>query len=289
MASNFTFLDSHRTVRTKTSQLGRLTVPAATTSGVDDDEDARSVTSSQAPGQVATSSQASQPPTQPPHDSRSPRAGTGVRRVDDAILSLVDRMSVNTAVQDRLLTAEQEASRPRIAFCQWMGLEVAKLDETLWNDFTDEAYALVSKYKRLQMQSAAPPHQPPPGSQPPMPPQPMLPQPPPVRPLSAPPQPAVYRQQQPWQASPGTSTDYQHPGWGPYAPNLSGFNTSRLSTYLDPTYTAPVHASSSLSTPDLQRPGSRASSLGERAAATSDFVRQAHNALEDDEDSPPKL
>ena len=130
MASNLTFLDSHWTIRTKISQLGRLMVPAATTSVVNDDEDAISVTS-QAPGQVATSTQASQPP----HDSRSPRAASGFRRVDDAILSIVERMNVTTAVQDHLLTAEQEASRLHIAFCQWMGLEVAKLEPygmTLW-------------------------------------------------------------------------------------------------------------------------------------------------------------
>ena len=67
MASNFTYLDSHRTIRTKTSKLERLMVPAATTSGVDEDDDALSATMSQAPGQVATSSQA----TQPPRDSQA--------------------------------------------------------------------------------------------------------------------------------------------------------------------------------------------------------------------------
>ena len=196
-------------------------------------------------------------------------------------------MNVTSAAQDHLHTAE-EASRPRMAFCHWIGLEVAKLDETLWYDFTDEAYTLTSKYRHLQTKSAAPPH-PPPGSQPLIPPQPMLSQPPPVHPLSAPPQRAVYRQQQSWKATPGTSTDYQQIGWGSYGVNFSCFNTSGLSSYLDPTSTDPVHSSSTLNTPDLQWPGRRASSLGDRAAATSDLTRQAHIALEDDDDSPPKL
>ena len=135
MASNFSFLDSHVTVRTQTSQLGRLTVPAPA-SGVNEDDDTISVTSSQAPNQVATSSQGA---SQQPHDTGSPQASSGVRRVDDAILSLVEQMNVNTAIQDHLQTAEQEASRPRVAFCQWMGLEMAKLDEPLWYDFMDEA------------------------------------------------------------------------------------------------------------------------------------------------------
>ena len=89
--------------------------------------------------------------------------------MDDVILSLVEWMNVNTAIQDHLQTAELEASRPRGTFCQWMGLEMGKLDELLWNYFMDEVYGLVSKYKwaQSQLQSAAPPH-PPPVSQPPM-------------------------------------------------------------------------------------------------------------------------
>ena len=135
------------------------------------EDDAISVSLSQVPSQVATTSQAA---SQQPRDMRSPRASSGVRRVDDAILSLVERMNVNTAVQNHLQTAEQEASRPLVAFCRWMGLDMAKLDEPLWNDFMDEAGGLVSKYKRAQsqLQSAAPPR-PPPVSQPPM--QPMQP------------------------------------------------------------------------------------------------------------------
>ena len=286
MASNFSFLDSHMTVRTQTSQLERLTVPAPA-SGVDEEDDAISVTSSQVPSQVATSSQGT---SQQPSDTRSPRPSSGVRRVDNAILSLVEQMNMNTAVQNRPQTTEQKASRPRIAFFQCMGLEMAKLDEPLWNDFMDEAYGLFSKYKRAQsqLQNAAPPC-PPPVSQPPMQPmQPMQPQPPPVWPYNMPPQPSPsYRQQQAWQASPSTSTDYQHPGWGPYAPNQSALKTSSLSTHLDPAHTVPVHPSSALSTPDGHRPGSRASSLGDRAS-TSDIVRAAQNILDDAEEEPSK-
>ena len=83
MASNFSFLDSHMTVCTQTSQLGRLTVQAPA-SGVDEEDEAISLTSNQGPSQVATSSQGA---SQQAHDNRSPRASSGVRRVDEAILS----------------------------------------------------------------------------------------------------------------------------------------------------------------------------------------------------------
>ena len=94
------------TVRTQTSQLGRLMVTAPA-SLVDEEDDAISVTLSQVPSQVSTSSQGA---IQPPHDTSSSRALSGVRRVDNTILSVVERMNMNTAVQDHLQTAEQEAS-----------------------------------------------------------------------------------------------------------------------------------------------------------------------------------
>ena len=184
MVANFQFLSAHLTIRTPHSQLGRVPIPATVSvaEGDDNEDDAISVSSSQVPSQVATSSQAA---SQQPQDTRSPRATSGVRRVDDAILSLVQHMTETSAIQDHLQTAEQEASRPRIAFCQWMGLEMAKLDELLWNGFMAEAF---TRYKWAQSQqlTAAPPH-PPPVPQPPMQPQPQL---APVWPYSAPPQPS---------------------------------------------------------------------------------------------------
>ena len=126
-----------------------MTIPATVSvlEGDDDEDDATSVISSQAPSQVATSSQAT---SQPPHDKWSSRAASTGRKLDDAIFSLVDQMKENSAVHDRLQTAEEAAARPRIAFCQWMGLELAKLNELLWNDFMDEAFAMVAWYKRAQ-------------------------------------------------------------------------------------------------------------------------------------------
>ena len=77
--------------------------------GDNDNEDAISVTSSQAPSQVASTSQAS---SQPPRDRRFPRAAAGSRKVDEAILSLLDRMKDNTAIQECLESAEQAAAIP---------------------------------------------------------------------------------------------------------------------------------------------------------------------------------
>ena len=76
--------------------------------------------------------------------------------MDDAILLLVVHMNKNTAIQDHLQSAEQEPARPCIVFCQWMGLEMAKLDEPLWTNFMDEAFTLVTCYKWAQSHQ---PHQ----------------------------------------------------------------------------------------------------------------------------------
>ena len=60
------------------------------------------------------------------------------------ILKLADQLSQNTGMQDRLQSAVQESAKPRIAFCQWMGLEMSKLDEELWTGFMHEAFDLVT-------------------------------------------------------------------------------------------------------------------------------------------------
>ena len=65
-------------------------------------------------------------------------------------------------MQDQLTATLQEAARPRVAFCQWMGLEVANLDEQLWTAFMQEAFEMVTRYRQLQTQQpAGPPHPPP--------------------------------------------------------------------------------------------------------------------------------
>ena len=105
--SNFQFLLGHLCIRTSHSQLGRVPVPVLQVDleGEDeggDDDDAASVTSSQVPSQLPSTSQAG--PSQAPCD-RSPRAvsstgsGTG-KRVDEAILKLADQISQNICVQD---------------------------------------------------------------------------------------------------------------------------------------------------------------------------------------------
>ena len=105
MSSIFKFLASHLTIRTAHNQLERVPVPATVSvaEGGNDEDDAISVSSSQAPSQVATSSQAT---NQQPCDTRSPRAASGVRKVDDTILSLVQHMTESSAIQERLQTAE---------------------------------------------------------------------------------------------------------------------------------------------------------------------------------------
>ena len=80
MVANFLFLSAHLTIHTPHSQLGRVLIPATLSvmegdvERGDDEDDAVSVSSSQAPSQVATSSQATT--SQKPHDRRSPLAAS---------------------------------------------------------------------------------------------------------------------------------------------------------------------------------------------------------------------
>ena len=69
--------------------------------------------------------------------------GTG-KRVDEAILKLADRLSQNTGVKHWLQSTVQESAKPSIAFCQWMGLEMSKLDDELWTGFMHETFDLVT-------------------------------------------------------------------------------------------------------------------------------------------------
>ena len=54
-------------------------------------------------------------------------SGSG-KRVDEALRKLADRLSQNTGMQDWLAPAMQESTTPHLAFCQWMGLKMSKLD-----------------------------------------------------------------------------------------------------------------------------------------------------------------
>ena len=74
------------------------------------------------------------------------------KRVDKAILKLADRLSQNTGMQDRLQSAVQESAKPCITFCQWMGLEMSKLDKEHWTGFMHKALDLVTRYRQLQTQ-----------------------------------------------------------------------------------------------------------------------------------------
>ena len=103
--ANFQFLSAHLCIQADHSQLGRVNTPVLPVDPEGeiergDDDDATSVTSSQAPSQLLSSSQAS--PSQAPHNRRTPSAasgGTGNRVYKD-ILKQADRLSQNTGVQD---------------------------------------------------------------------------------------------------------------------------------------------------------------------------------------------
>ena len=163
---NFLFLEAHLSIRMDTSQLGKVTVPELQPDLEEEEEggdnhNAASHTSSQAPStQLPSKTQAS--PSQAPHDMRPRPASSGSgKHVNEAILKLADRLFQNIGMQDRLTTTVQESAKPCLAFCQWMGLEMSKLDEELWTGVMHEAFNLVECYRTLQAQQPAPPPPPP--------------------------------------------------------------------------------------------------------------------------------
>ena len=55
--------------------------------------------------------------------------------LDEAMMKMVDKITKNTGVQDRLQSAVQESAKPWIAFCQWMGAGLSFIDANLWFSF----------------------------------------------------------------------------------------------------------------------------------------------------------
>ena len=139
-----------------------------------------------------------------------------------------------------------------------------------------EAFNLVECYRTLQAHKLVPHPPPPPAQLPAV--QPQQHQPSFVCHSSAPllASPPTYGQQlnQTWQ--PGT--DFQQQGWLTFGPNLSDLNTSGQSAFLDLAgQTGGPGTSSTLSTPEAPRPGSRGSN-------TSEVLRAAHQAMDQDQD-----
>ena len=84
-------------------------------------------------------------------------------------MKLVDKITENTGMQNRLQSAVQESAKPRFAFCQWMGAELSFLEANLLSRFQREAFDLVTRYRDLQeTQQLAPPSPPSPPPPPPM-------------------------------------------------------------------------------------------------------------------------
>ena len=114
-----------------TRQLGKVVVPVLPAEGEeegegeggDDDDDIDSLASGSArsSSQVPSGMQPITSQADPSHiRDRRPKVTSSTsigKRVDEAILKLGDRLSLNTGVQDRLASAIQESTNPRLAFC----------------------------------------------------------------------------------------------------------------------------------------------------------------------------
>ena len=160
-----------------------------------------------------------------------------------------------------------------------MGLEMSKVGEELWTGFMREGFNLVEHYRTLQAKQPAPPRPPPAHQAAQLPPVQRQQQQPFMRPLSAPPMVSpTYCEQLNLAWQPGPCTEFQQQGLYAFGPNLSGLNTSGLSSLLDPAGqpTGPV-TSSALSTPDAARSGSRGSN-------TSDIMKATQQTLNPDQD-----
>ena len=149
-----------------------------------------------------------------PHDRRPLRpAGSGSgRKLDKAMMKLVDKITENTGMQDQLQSAVQEGAKPRFTFCQWMGAELSFIDANMWSSFQREAFDLVARYCDLQQPGPPPP--------------PPLPMALPIPPM--PPQQQIQHQPLPMSAPPTESPSFQHltppaawqPGPGDYPPPI---------------------------------------------------------------------
>ena len=256
--------------------------------GDDADADAASLASAHSSSQVPSGTQPSTSQASPSQAcDRRPRSATSTstgKRVDEAILKLAKWLNLNTGVQDRLASAVQESTNPCLAFCQWMGLEACKLSEELWTGFMHDSFQMMECYRQLQAQQPVTP--------PPPPPQPA--QHPAVQlqqqqsgfmcPSSAPPvvSPPSFHQQmtdtQLWQPS----ADLQpHHGWPTFSMNLSGLNTSGLSSFFDQAVGQPSRPPmpgtiSPINTTE-GRPVNRTSS-------TSDILRTVNQAMDQDQE-----
>ena len=68
-------------------------------------------------------------------------------------------MLLTQRVQDQLEAVVQGGSNDRIAWCQWMGLEMSKLSEDLWMSFMQESSTMILHFRQLQQQQQVPPQQ----------------------------------------------------------------------------------------------------------------------------------
>ena len=76
-------------------------------------------------------------------------------------MKLVNKITENTGMQDRLQSTVQEGAQPCFAFCQWMCAELSFIEANLWSSFQREAIDLVATYRDLQQQAPPPPPPPP--------------------------------------------------------------------------------------------------------------------------------
>ena len=94
----------------------------------------------------------SSPAAHPPRTSTT--AATAFKRapkktVKSALLKRTNRMAGTQALQEKVQRLAEKEEDPKAVFQRWMTVEALRFKDDLWDSYQDEAYQLITKYKRL--------------------------------------------------------------------------------------------------------------------------------------------
>ena len=127
----------------------------------DDDNDSDDIVSQRSQSPVLTqssiqpsSSQAQSSREQPIVDGKKPprpktksSATNTAKKVDQAIVTIAERMASTQRLQENLEEVMKDANSPRTAWAHWIGTEIQDFPDDLWLGFQQESFNLLMRYK----------------------------------------------------------------------------------------------------------------------------------------------
>jgi len=75
------------------------------------------------------------------------KASKTAKKVDEAIVTIAERMSGTQCLQEKLEEIVKDANNPRTAWVHWMGTELQGVPDDVWNRFQQESFNMVMRYK----------------------------------------------------------------------------------------------------------------------------------------------